>query len=98
MLYRPRHDEDDEGEVEEGRGVGEKAVEHFHRYYLRVKKLLSALFISLATACATTPPQPVHVVIVGTTDLHGWLNGHDEKVPYGGPPLLASYIDDVPPA
>ena len=61
-----------------------------------MKKLAWLLFISLAAACATAPlpaPQPVHIVIVGTTDLHGWFKGHDEKVPYGGLPLLASYVD-----
>lgn len=58
-----------------------------------MKKLLALLFISCAFACATAPRPPVHVVIVGTTDLHGWFAGHDEKVPFGGLPLLASYVD-----
>src|SRR6185369_11258647 len=34
-------------------------------------------------------PQPEHLVIVGTTDVHGWFNGHGS---YGGAPTLASYV------
>ena len=34
------------------------------------------------------------MVIVGTTDLHGWFAGHERDKPsYGGLPLLASYIN-----
>src|SRR5205814_2998577 len=56
--------------------------------------LLFVLLASCATAPATAPQQPVHVVIVGTTDLHGWFNGHpSDKPPYGGIAVLASYID-----
>lgn len=57
----------------------------------------------LALACATAPPQktePVHVVLVGTTDVHGWFNGRTEvsssggaSVHHGGLALLAGYID-----
>ena len=54
------------------------------------------LFIAL-TSCATAPPPaqtPVHVVIVGTTDVHGWFNGHDRDNPnYGGLAVLSSYVD-----
>lgn len=48
------------------------------------------------------PPAagPVHVVLVHTTDVHGWFNGHAEAPPGGGPgviwgglPTLASYIE-----
>jgi len=35
----------------------------------------------------------VHVVVAGTTDVHGWFEGHrDVPVPYGGLPLFASYV------
>ncbi|HEX9163541.1 MAG TPA: bifunctional UDP-sugar hydrolase/5'-nucleotidase, partial [Thermoanaerobaculia bacterium] len=52
------------------------------------------LFILLLSACATVPSgPPVHLVIVGTTDVHGWFNGHvDRGVQYGGIPLFASYV------
>jgi 5'-nucleotidase len=54
--------------------------------------LLSAFVLA---ACATAPPQPVHVVIVGTTDVHGWFDGHrpDDGPQVGGVTLLASYLD-----
>ena len=66
-----------------------------------------ALFLVLTfTACTSTQPvastsaEPlVHVVIVGTTDVHGWFNGHAETPPgggagvvWGGLPTLASYV------
>jgi 5'-nucleotidase len=58
---------------------------------------LSWLFLS----CGTAPvaQEPVHVVIVGTTDVHGWYNGHVETPREGGPgvrwgglPILSSYL------
>ena len=57
---------------------------------------VATLFLFLfAAACASVhpPEQPVHVVVVGTTDLHGWFDGHHDTVPYGGLPLFASYVD-----
>jgi 5'-nucleotidase len=58
------------------------------------------LVLFLLAACATAPkPEPVHVVIVGTTDVHGWFNGHvetrkpgEQGVLWGGLPVLSSYI------
>ena len=36
----------------------------------------------------------MHVVIVGTTDIHGWFDGHRGAGPrFGGVALLASYVD-----
>lgn len=51
--------------------------------------------ILLLTACATTTPHsPVHIVIVGTTDVHGWFNGHTTRDgSYGGVAVLQSYVD-----
>src|SRR6185295_1295849 len=56
------------------------------------------LFILILSACATTPArhEPVHVVIVGTTDVHGWFNGHVTKEQQsGGVALLASYVNTL---
>ena len=69
-----------------------------------MKRSLPLVLFLLAFACATaTPPPaagPVHVVIVHTTDVHGWFNGHVETPPgggqgvvWGGLPTLASYIE-----
>ncbi|MGH9419925.1 MAG: bifunctional metallophosphatase/5'-nucleotidase [Thermoanaerobaculia bacterium] len=62
-------------------------------------KRLLALFLFL-TACAAiaAEPQPVHVFVVGTTDLHGWYDSHhDSKTapPYGGLSLIAGYLDNL---
>src|SRR6185295_5735653 len=62
-----------------------------------MKRALVVLTLALVSACATTAPQPakqpVHVVIVGTTDLHGWFDGHTAATPhYGGVALLSSYL------
>jgi 5'-nucleotidase len=71
-------------------------------------KRLSPFLLILSLACATaappatappTPAGPVHVVIVGTTDVHGWFNGHDEVAPdktlvhSGGLATFAAYVD-----
>jgi len=64
---------------------------------------LLVLFL-LAAACASVPPpvpaEPIHVVIVGTTDVHGWFNGHVDTPPgggkgvvWGGLPALATYVE-----
>lgn len=66
---------------------------------LSMKRLALPILVLLA-ACASVPPQPVHVVIVGTTDVHGWFNGHSDVPKGGGEPLqsgglatFASYVD-----
>lgn len=46
----------------------------------------------LTISCATAPAprsREEHVVIIGTTDVHGWFNGHGT---YGGAPTLAGYV------
>ena len=65
-----------------------------------MKRSLALFLFLLAAACATTPPAPVHVVVVGTTDVHGWFAGHvetpqggGEGVLWGGLPALASYVE-----
>lgn len=66
--------------------------------------LFLSLFILAACRTATVPPQaaqqPVHVVVVATTDVHGWFNGHQDVAEnglpparYGGLALLSSYVD-----
>jgi 5'-nucleotidase len=70
-----------------------------------MKRSLALILFLLASACASAPPrpaEPVHVVVVGTTDVHGWFNGHIETpqgggagVVWGGLPALASYVDAI---
>ncbi|HEX2060348.1 MAG TPA: bifunctional metallophosphatase/5'-nucleotidase, partial [Thermoanaerobaculia bacterium] len=67
-----------------------------------MKRSLPLILFLLAFGCALQrpPAEPVHVVIVGTTDVHGWFNGHVETPPgggegvlWGGLPALASYVE-----
>lgn len=68
-----------------------------------MKRSLPPVLFLLALACASTtpaPPEPVHVVFVGTTDVHGWFAGHIETPPgggegvlWGGLPAFASYVE-----
>lgn len=68
-----------------------------------MKRSLPLVLFLLASACASAPPRPAapeHVVLVGTTDVHGWFAGHvetpqggGEGVLWGGLPALASYVD-----
>jgi 5'-nucleotidase len=81
-----------------------------------MRKLSSSLLalLLIAVSCQTTtqpvaPPaqpvvalsQPVHIVVVGTTDLHGWFAGHDEstaaasKPGYGGLAVLSGYLANL---
>ncbi|HEU4521045.1 MAG TPA: 5'-nucleotidase C-terminal domain-containing protein, partial [Thermoanaerobaculia bacterium] len=57
---------------------------------------LILIFLLAASGCATAPPpvEPVRVVLVGTTDVHGWFNGRVENgVQRGGVAILASYVE-----
>jgi 5'-nucleotidase len=68
-----------------------------------MKRFLPSVLFLLASACASVPPkapEPVHVIVVGTTDVHGWFNGHIETpqaggagVAWGGLPVFAGYVD-----
>ena len=68
-----------------------------------MKRSLPLFLFLLAVACTSTvrqPAEPVHVVIVGTTDVHGWFNGHVETPPgggegvlWGGLPTLGGYLE-----
>lgn len=53
-----------------------------------MKRLLIA--IALFTSCATSPRPLTRIVIVGTTDVHGWFAGHGQ---YGGVAVLQSYVN-----
>jgi len=63
--------------------------------------LLLLIFLTISGCrSATVAPAPERVVIVGTTDLHGWFNGHVEQpegggpgVKYGGLAVLARYVE-----
>lgn len=68
-----------------------------------MKRSFPLVLFLLASACASVPPrpaEPVRVVVVGTTDVHGWFNGHIDVPQDGGPgvvwgglPALAGYIE-----
>lgn len=68
-----------------------------------MKRSLPLVLFLLASACASVAPQPaepVHVVLVGTTDVHGWFAGHVETPPeggegvlWGGLPAFATYVE-----
>lgn len=70
---------------------------------IRVRSLILLLALSFAPSCATQPqPQPQslsHVVVVGTTDIHGWINGHPEtsaegtELRSGGLDVLGGYLE-----
>ncbi|MEA2462323.1 MAG: 5-nucleotidase, partial [Acidobacteriota bacterium] len=70
-----------------------------------MKRSFPLVLFLLAAACTSTvrqPAPPVHVVVIGTTDVHGWFNGHVETPPgggegvlWGGLPSLASYIETL---
>jgi 2',3'-cyclic-nucleotide 2'-phosphodiesterase (5'-nucleotidase family) len=56
-----------------------------------VKRSLPLILFLLGAACASVPSEPaepVHVVLVGTTDVHGWFNGHVETPQGGGEGVL----------
>lgn len=66
-----------------------------------MKRLVPAALL-LALACTTAAPprqSPVHIVLVGTTDVHGWFAGHEEAAPdktpvrFGGLATFSAYVD-----
>jgi 5'-nucleotidase len=72
-----------------------------------VKRSFPLVLFLLALACTSAPvrqtaqpAEPVHVVLVGTTDIHGWFAGHIETpdgggqgVLWGGLPAFAAYVE-----
>jgi 5'-nucleotidase len=61
-----------------------------------MKRLLPLVLFLTAFGANAADPQPVHVFVVGTTDLHGSYDSHHESKTapaYGGLPLIAGYLD-----
>ncbi|HEX3578648.1 MAG TPA: 5'-nucleotidase C-terminal domain-containing protein [Thermoanaerobaculia bacterium] len=61
-----------------------------------MKRLLPFVLFLAAIAAYGADPKPVHVFVVGTTDLHGSYDSHHESKtapPYGGLPLIAGYLN-----
>jgi 5'-nucleotidase len=61
-----------------------------------MKRLLPLILFLVAFAAVAADPQPIHVFVVGTTDLHGSYDSHHESKSapaYGGLPLIAGYLD-----
>jgi 5'-nucleotidase len=61
-----------------------------------MKRLLPFVLFLGAIAAYAADPQPVHVFVVGTTDLHGSYDSHpaSKTAPaYGGLPLIAGYLN-----
>lgn len=77
---------------------------------LRPLLLTAAAIAALHCTSATTPTANTappadrgiaHIVVAGTTDLHGWVSGHDESLPSGeslrsgGLDVLGGYIANL---
>ncbi len=61
-----------------------------------MKRLLPLVLFLAAFATFAADSQPVHVFVVGTTDLHGSYDSHvaSKNAPaYGGLPLIAGYLE-----
>ncbi len=61
-----------------------------------MKRLFPLVLFLIAYAAFAADPQPVHVFVVGTTDLHGSYDTHQasKNAPaYGGLPLIAGYLE-----
>jgi 5'-nucleotidase len=61
-----------------------------------MKRLLPLILFLIAFAAVAADPQPIHVFVVGTTDLHGSYDSHHDSKSapaYGGLPLIGGYLD-----
>jgi 5'-nucleotidase len=61
-----------------------------------MKRLLPLILFLVVYGAFAADPQPIHVFVVGTTDLHGSYDSHHESKSapaYGGLPLIAGYLD-----
>src|SRR5258706_8870250 len=62
----------------------------------RMKRLLPLVLFLASYSAVAADPQPIHVFVVGTTDLHGSYDSHHESKSapaYGGVPLIAGYLE-----
>lgn len=76
---------------------------------MRTARLLVTLFsFVLVTSCTTAPvatvaapPEPTQLIVVGTTDIHGWIDGHPEQTAEGesfrsgGLDVLGGYLANL---
>jgi 5'-nucleotidase len=61
-----------------------------------MKPILPLVLFLAAAGAFAAEPQPVHVFVVGTTDLHGAYDSHHESKnapAYGGLPLIGGYLE-----
>ncbi len=61
-----------------------------------MKRILPFVLFLATFGAAADEPKPVHVLVVGTTDLHGWYDSHHDSrtaPSYGGLPLIAGYLE-----
>src|SRR3954467_7026801 len=65
-------------------------------YFRAMKRLLPLILFLIACSAFAADPQPIHVFVVGTTDLHGSYDSHHESKSapaYGGLSLIAGYLN-----
>ena len=65
-------------------------------YFRAMKRFLPLVLFLVALISAAAEPEPIHVFVVSTTDLHGWYDSHHDSrtsPPYGGLPLMAGYLE-----
>jgi len=63
-----------------------------------MKRLLPLILFLAALNAVAAKPAPVHVIVISTTDRHGWYDSHHDArnaPPYGGLPLLGSYLQNL---
>ncbi|HXH38247.1 MAG TPA: metallophosphatase, partial [Thermoanaerobaculia bacterium] len=61
-----------------------------------MKRFLPLVLFLAACAAFAAEPQPIHVFVVGTTDLHGSYDSHHDSrtaPAFGGLPLIAGYLE-----
>src|SRR5216684_8851932 len=65
-------------------------------YFRAMKRFLPLVLFLAAWAAFAAEPQPIHVFVVGTTDLHGSYDSHHDSrsaPAYGGLPLIDGYLE-----
>src|SRR5216684_2240915 len=67
-------------------------------YFRAMKRFLPLVLFLAAWAAFAAEPQPIHVFVVGTTDLHGSYDSHHDSrsaPAYGGLPLIDGYLETL---